>query len=93
MFGVLVECCILHIKLCSVYMSRAVILCCSRLYLHIKLCSVYNVESCILHIKLCSVYSRELYFAQKTMFGVLVECCILHIKLCSVYKSRAVFCT
>ena len=66
MFGVYVESCILHIKLCSV------------LRRDIKLCSVYMsravfntkknmfgvlVECCILHIKLCSVYmSRAVFY-------------------------------
>ena len=52
MFGVLVECCILHIKLCFGVEVESCIL-------HIKLCSV---ESCNLDIKQCSEYNSMAVF-------------------------------
>ena len=73
MFGVYVESCILHIKLCSVYKSRAVFYTknyvrrFSRvLYFAHKTMFGVSVESCsrgcILHIKLCSVYKSRAVF-------------------------------
>ena len=54
MFFVLVVCCMLHIKLCSAYMSGDV--------LSHKTMFGVSVESCNLDIKLCSVYKSRAVF-------------------------------
>ena len=69
MFFVLVVCCMLHIKLCSAYMSGDVLSHKTMFGVSVESCNFRHktmfgvyVESCILHIKLCSVYQSRAVF-------------------------------